>query len=422
MNSYQIWKRELQGLTQFLEGTLFAYDQTEEVLRYMSRRHRSSPQATGTHDLVLLTPVRYKSGNTFHCDIRRHLRELLFIRIVSALEVYLVDTVRDTFVVTKVPFMTLPGQITFAPGELLSMDSTSQLFSKLINTECRKLTSGGFSVITTFYQNRLHCDISSVPPGLTAMEEYHDRRHLLVHRRGKIDPQYRHKYACEARQLTVSADYISSCLHDFAQFVDGLQLQLNKWREPRTAITATLPELRQTFAITHDPVEEPPVLLPSFQFLVQDNLFSMRDILAQKHTTTDGQCELTLAGTAKAVRVYARILKGHANAGRITVQLITTEQHPRTTSQPKADGKAHRKAHLPIEDVVVDQIGQILPPQPWPKGIHKVVAQKLGIKPRMVQNGIRVLIQRGVVFAQRDGQILASGTETATQEQDLSQS
>ncbi len=138
------------------------------------------------------------------------------------------------------------------------------------------------------------------------LEEYHDRRHLLVHRSGKTDAQYRKKYGWEGRQLSVAEDYLTKCILDFTTFADGIQSHLKQWLASVSSRTSKAPELKLTFAVTHDPSEEPPILAPSFHYLVEDQVVFLRDILAQKHSGNDGHSDLTLAGAAKAVRCYAK--------------------------------------------------------------------------------------------------------------------
>ena len=61
----------------------------------------------------------------------------------------------------------------------------------------------------------------------------------------------------------------------------------------------------------------------------------------------------------------------------------------------------------PIEltDEVVEKVQSLLPDQPWPKHIHKSVAQKLGVSNATVQKAIRKLIRDGVFKEQIDGKL-----------------
>lgn len=55
----------------------------------------------------------------------------------------------------------------------------------------------------------------------------------------------------------------------------------------------------------------------------------------------------------------------------------------------------------------LDLIAEKLPQQPWPTGIHKRVAQQLGLPNLLVSRAIQELIKRGVFLPQMDGKIYA---------------
>ena len=50
-----------------------------------------------------------------------------------------------------------------------------------------------------------------------------------------------------------------------------------------------------------------------------------------------------------------------------------------------------------------DKVAKLLPKQPWTKGIHKQIAQELGLKNWEVSNAISALIESGAVYYQKDG-------------------
>jgi len=64
---------------------------------------------------------------------------------------------------------------------------------------------------------------------------------------------------------------------------------------------------------------------------------------------------------------------------------------------------------------LLDIVYGVLPPQPWPTGIHKTVASKLRLEPRIVGRVLTELMRRGRCKLQIDGklyeQIAADGAE-----------
>ena len=59
----------------------------------------------------------------------------------------------------------------------------------------------------------------------------------------------------------------------------------------------------------------------------------------------------------------------------------------------KRFGNPVSKAVEDISDELLSKIAECLPQQPWPTGIHKIVAEKLGISNGVVTNAINILIQ-----------------------------
>lgn len=65
----------------------------------------------------------------------RYLRETLFVRVISALEVFLIEAVREVFVARRDLFHT-EQRIEFSVGELLSADSVVDLWQRMIAASC----------------------------------------------------------------------------------------------------------------------------------------------------------------------------------------------------------------------------------------------------------------------------------------------
>ena len=61
------------------------------------------------------------------------------------------------------------------------------------------------------------------------------------------------------------------------------------------------------------------------------------------------------------------------------------------------------KQNVPVDEDTIQLVNNNLPPQPWKVGIHKEIAQKLGLKRRVVSSAINMLINRGIIYRQKDG-------------------
>jgi hypothetical protein len=60
---------------------------------------------------------------------------------------------------------------------------------------------------------------------------------------------------------------------------------------------------------------------------------------------------------------------------------------------------------LSLEEEIIESVAVRLPEQPWPSGIHKEVAEKLGLTATTAQRAIQELIKRGRFLHQKDGML-----------------
>jgi hypothetical protein len=195
LRSYTILKQELKNLREFYSVTSSAYQQVQELGGSIDDRSTSARRKIRRH-----LAIKAKAEAI--------LRELIMVRVISALETFLTDLIRDVFVVTKAPFMDKSVMIQMTQEELIANSTPTQILNRVINKETRKLTSGGFNEFIKYYRKRFDIDLSSLLPGYKVLNEYHDRRHILVHRLGRTDEAYRKKYSTDEKRLRVEADYL----------------------------------------------------------------------------------------------------------------------------------------------------------------------------------------------------------------------
>lgn len=159
LKSFSNFTHDLNKLTSFYKATLYAYEQTELTLAYKKRK-KIAFNLDNKEEIKILPPTNFKAGKRVaKVEIRKNLNEVTFVRIISALEVFLVDLIRDVFILTKEPFKRNDLKLELNHAELLSISSTAEIYSKIINKECRKLTSSGYEEIAKYF--RRHFDIEN---------------------------------------------------------------------------------------------------------------------------------------------------------------------------------------------------------------------------------------------------------------------
>lgn len=120
--------------------------------------------------------------------------------------------------------------------------------------------------------------------------------------------------------------------------------------------------------------------------------------------TTLAQEQVTCLACKTPITVQ---LDTYPNASRLLectnchAQLIFT----RTGSEITAKIRKTSPEPKLLTDEILESVRNALPPQPWPEGTSKMIAEKLGLSPRIVSQAVSKLIRRRVVDLQYYGQL-----------------
>ena len=129
MKSHDNFLIEHERLLNFYKVTMFSYEQTSSMV-HMWKKDKTSFNTIG---LEFVEPDFYINKKKERLSNQKNLSEIVLIRLVSALEVFLIDLIRDVFLNTKEPFKKQDVLLQFTQAELLSIDSPSLIFNKVIN-------------------------------------------------------------------------------------------------------------------------------------------------------------------------------------------------------------------------------------------------------------------------------------------------
>jgi hypothetical protein len=378
--------------------TLQAYDLSDNIRR---TKKSDKYKIEELLKVVIITDPKIKFPmriDTKH-ELRNSLRELVFVRLITALEIFFIDLIKDAFLINKEPFKRQDVSPSFTQAELLSVHSTAEIYNKIINKECRKLTSGGFLDIVKFYRKYFNVEMGNFSPGLSKMEEYHDRRHLQVHRLGATDQSYREKYNFSKHFTTIDDEYLMNCFKDFKTFSEMVNNQVNYQLENEFIIkkSKTKDVERGVTIIMEFPDKGRPINLdPEFEFWCDDEFLMLQDILDEKKDQNN-VCEISISGKQRHIKQYIKLL-------RTTVKncnALFTESEVKIVKDKKAP-----KQPIVLDDQLLTLIQNKLPNQPWPTGIHKVIASEINVSNHMVSIAIQQLISKGVFKHQINGVII----------------
>ncbi len=390
IRAYSIVSRELKQLRSFYDTTRHAYDKVKDI---QDLAHESEQLNVSLRDGGIRWSEAEKRIRTDHRKqkIESILSELIFVRAISALETFLTDAIRDVFVVTKSPFMDKSVRIDISQEELIANNSPTKIFSKIINRETRKLTSGGFNEFIKYYKKRFGIDLSQISPGYKKMNEYHDVRHILVHRLGQTDEAFRLKYHNDSKQITVDPSLLNSLLDDLDIFVGRVEKEVSRLMQSYSAIDTEY-NARYIVDILLLKNNLPNCLHPSFQFWADDEYVMMADVLLGTTPSGEGRVRYYFNGSDRALRYLKKRLRKEQKKLSISVKDVATAF------------RFERKTKRVPEEIIA-LVRDELPEQPWEKGVHKKVAQTLGIPNGKVSAAIDALILRGVFRGQVDGKV-----------------
>lgn len=321
----------------------------------------------------LISHTIFELGDRLKGQFLRYLRELVFVRMISALEVFLVDNVKEVFLITKVPFKR-NIMINITQGELLSTESLSEIHSKIINKESRNLHGGGFNEIAKYYLRTFGMQFNNYHPGIVQLEEYHERRHLLIHQMGRTDQKYRDKHGTKTKKITVDEDYLLECLQSLLTFSSAVNEALEKNFSRDNLPAKQRGPFFYSFTVGVEPGVDYDFLSPSFEFWAGERLASLNDVLLSMNYLDEDRVEIRLRGNRDIIRHYIKVLRTYKKRG----ELVILEQRG-----------SLQLCKLSAEEI--SAVRALLPEKPWPIGIHKNIAEKLNLKKAEVYKAMSII-------------------------------
>lgn len=176
------------------------------------------------HDITDLQ-TKYKKGYNSFLD------EMVLIRLVSLLEVLLVDLIESGFYYNKQLFFS-QNEISIKIAEYLSKDKET-LEKEYIDKLTRTFGNKGFDGITKFYIKTFKIDLklfsitdtnnSDITYTYADLKKFHNNRHLIIHKLGKVDEAYNHQYNSESKKINLTQKdifFYFDLIHYFVKYLD----------------------------------------------------------------------------------------------------------------------------------------------------------------------------------------------------------
>ncbi len=216
-------RRELQKIRRLHDATIYAYEQTSDFIkkRLKDREIFGDTEITASleNEERLLARSPHEMLPKFTNVYPEVMRESLIVRAVSQFEVFIVDTVWEIAKRSIEPFKQADKTLEYPQAKILSFRSIEEIQNEIIAAECRQLTSQGFNYARKYYEKRFGIYFSKCSVDIVEIEELHERRHIIVHRGGKIDTQYQKRFAAQMEigsQLVTTDKYFQKAINNLA--------------------------------------------------------------------------------------------------------------------------------------------------------------------------------------------------------------
>lgn len=228
---YRNFSLNFDRLHRWYLGTLLSYDHSIDLLT-------QSLPTTPYREKIYFKEELYQKEHLIQHDKRdllkkfqkgyqQFLDEMVLIRLVTLLEVFLVDMVKTIFFYDKSLFYE-KGKYELNISEFLLKDKFS-LETDYINKLTSKLGRSGFEEIEKLYLKKFNINFSYenlYNYNYTGLKQLHDTRHLIIHKLGKTDDKYRNDYNYSKKKISLSTEKVFYYLELIASFTKYIKKEL----------------------------------------------------------------------------------------------------------------------------------------------------------------------------------------------------
>jgi len=248
-----------------------------------------------------------------HSD-RTLFQQLILTRLISALEVSLVENIIDVFMVNKKPFLT-QNKFEITEAEILSTKNIEEIQSKIINNLCRNIQSQGIKSIVSFYKKTFNIDLESfnikienILYNFQYILMLHDMRHMIVHNLGKVDKKFKEQYCYKSVNVKFTSrefDVIFDVLLSFAKYVNE-RISIFKFPQAEEIKENENVEYKMNIEIFDDEILY--IFQDSFTFKCKDQMCNFHRI-KKSIKKTGNIVDLRIIGDKKVIGKYLSKIK-----------------------------------------------------------------------------------------------------------------
>lgn len=225
MNNQEFFKGQRDFLLNYKRlyrwylGTLIAYDYSKNQIKPILEE-RNKQEKIFEKKEVYFEKEKYGETHLVYNDLghlynkykkghKDFLDEMVLIRLVSLLEVYLVRMIETCFFYNKNLFLE-KGKYEINISELL-LKNKETLEQEYLNSILDKSGRLGFVEIEKVYKNKFSINFKEFNTknyNYKHLKKLHDTRHLIIHKLGRVDEKYISDYGYTAKKIKLTIEEI----------------------------------------------------------------------------------------------------------------------------------------------------------------------------------------------------------------------
>ena len=371
---------ELSSLKNLYMVTVKGYDLLHTEIKKVPKEKLTELIFNARFDRKMNVPHHLAAKAFLHRDAANYLREVIFVRLISAIEVLLIDHASNLLSSNR---QYIGKKIEIETNLLSTYQSLDDLWGEIIKEELRDLNGKGFNDVIVYYRKKFDLDFSNFRE-LKLIEEMYERRHILVHALGHTDEKYRKKYSTEDAFISIDEAYlvkVFSIIEDFYEVVR--RAGLHKIYTDRTI------EIMRTYTIKFKIRILDAGCAQFFQsdFQIQGISDSEKlKVITKSKIETKTDVDLVLGGDKAIIGKYIEILKRQENKKGLQI------------TKRETISRGHRST---LNDDELLQLHLRLGPQPWGAGLKEAIAIELKISKTKISHAINLILDNEQEFKRR---------------------
>jgi hypothetical protein len=321
---------------------------------------------------------------------KSYLYEVILVKIISITENYFIELIKACFLLCPEKFYSYAITQEIDMQKILLKDNISQIRNEFLSSIYRKITSGGVNETKKIFNKTLSIDFEKVK-GYDKTKIIYDYRHLLVHRLGKTDEQFRKKHSTNVRKITLTSDIIEKSFIDFYEFNEQLSYAVQEVIDCHNVQLPRIKDQYLKYTIKSLDGNIKRYINPDLTFIAEDEVVKLADLIEQYYVEAN-ILHLSISGSDYVVLAFRSIITDLKKKCLIDIIESGSVQNV-------------QKKNVQITQEEIDSVKKLLPEQPWKTGIHKEIAQQLGYSHIKVSTAIKILINNGDFLPQVNGKL-----------------